>query len=352
VDEEAAVLTSYFRERHHAGARHPGEALTGLYERRQVAASVLLRGAGGYGPGHLPHAGRGLPLPEDPPVTVVAVGARQRIDAVLDEAAALTRPRLITLGRALLLSGEIEPRRLEESPAEATMLTVYCGHADHAYQVPAFEAACELLYRRGVAGASVLPGVSGTVGGRRHQAHFPRAAGGPLMVVAVGGGEQIAMALPELGGLFRHPLMTLATVMLCKRDGQVISRPETLAAAGAADPAGMTPQVKLTVYTSEAARSDGQPAHRAILRRMRAAGVSGATSQRGIWGYHGDHAPHGDHFLRHSHHVPVVTTVIDAPDRIGAAFEVADAITPGRGLVTAETVLIPQPVRITTNQEV
>jgi PII-like signaling protein len=86
---------------------------------------------------------------------------------------------------------------------------------------------------------------------------------------------------------------------------------------------------------------DGQPAHRAIIRRMRAAGVSGATSQRGIWGYHGDHAPHGDHFPRHGHHVPVVTTVIDAPDRIGAAFEAVDALTPDRGLVTAEAVLIP-----------
>jgi PII-like signaling protein len=352
VDEEAAVLTSYSRERHRAGADHLGEALTRLYERRQVAASVLLRAIDGYGLGEPPHAGRVLPLPEDPPVTAVTVGTRQQINAVLDEAAALTRPRLITLARALLLSGEIEPRCLQESPADATMLTVYCGHADHAYQVPAFEAVCELLYRRGVAGATVLPGVSGTVGGRPEQPRFPRATGGPLMVVAVGGGRQIAMALPELGGLFRHPLMTVATVMLCKRDGQVISRPETLATVDMTEPADMTPHVKLTVYTSEAAHSDGQPAHRAIIHQMRAAGVSGATCHRGIWGYHGDHAPHGDHFLRHSHHVPVVTTVIDTPDRIGAAFRVVDALTPDRGLVTAETVLIPQPVGISTERGV
>ena len=48
------------------------------------------------------------------------------------------------------------------------------------------------------------------------------------------------------------------------------------------------------VYTSEAARHDGQPIHRAIVRRLREAGLSGATTVRGIWGFHGDHAPHGD----------------------------------------------------------
>jgi PII-like signaling protein len=212
------------------------------------------------------------------------------------------------------------------------------------YQVPAFEAACELLYRRGVAGATVLPGIDGTAGTRRLRGQPLRHGGDtPLMVIAIGDGERIAMVLPELGGLFRHPLMTVATVWLCKRDGQLISRPETLPGLdSAAEPAGMAPRVKLTAYTSEAARCDGQPAHQAIVRQLRSAGVSGATSLRGNWGFHGDHAPHGDHFPRHGHHVPVVTTVIDTTERITGAFDVIDALTPSRGLVTAEAVLTPR----------
>jgi PII-like signaling protein len=343
VDEDAVILTSYFRERHRAGAGSPGEALIDLYRRRSVTASVLLRGIEGYGPGQPAGAGRALPSPEDPPLTAIAVDTGPRIDAVLDEVAGLAQPGLITLERARLLSDEIEPLWLGETSSEATRLTIYCGHADRVFQVPAFEAACELLYRRGVAGATVLPGVDGTAGGRRQRAQFLRhGAYAPLLVVAVGSGERIGMVLPELGGLFRHPLMTLASVRLCKRDGQLVSRPETGAAA-AAEPAGAAPQLKLTVYTSEAARHDGQPAHRAIVSRLRSAGVSGATSQRGTWGFHGEHAPHGDHFPRHGRHVPVVTTVIDRAERIGVAFDVIDAVTPGRGLVTAETVLTPQP---------
>jgi PII-like signaling protein len=351
VDEDAAVLTCYVRERHRVGARLPGRELIDLYERRSVAASLLLRNIEGYGPGQPPSGGRALLLSEYPPLAAVAVDTRARIDAVLDELARFDQPRLITLERARLLTGDIAPLWLGESSTEVTRLTIYCGHGDSAYMFPAFEAACEALYRRGIAGATVLSGVDGTAGGLRHHAQFLRYGGdAPLTVVAVGSGERIAMALPELGGLFRHPVMTLAAVRLCKRDGQLISRPERLPGTGAeAESAGMAPRLRLTLYTSESERHDGQTVHRAIIRRLRSNGVSGATSQRGIWGFHGDHAPHGGHFPRHDRHVPVVTTVIDVPDRIGAAFDIIDALTPGRGLVTAESVLVREPAVVRTN---
>jgi PII-like signaling protein len=243
------------------------------------------------------------------------------------------------------LPDEIDPVWLGESSSEATRLTIYCGHADRVFQVLAFEAACELLYRREIAGATVLSGIDGTAGGRRQRAQFlRRGADAPLMVVTVGSGERIVTILPELGGLFRRPLMTIAKVRLFKRDGKVISGPETLPGGGdATKSAGMAPQV-------EAARVNGQPAHREIVRLLKTAGVGKATSWRGTWGFRGEHAPHGDHFPRHGRHVPVVTTVIDRAERIGAAFDVIDALTPGRGLVTAETVLIPQPAGAPSGQ--
>ena len=125
------------------------------------------------------------------------------------------------------------------------------------------------------------------------------------------------MLLPELGGMFRRPLMTIEQVRLCKRDGHFVSRPQP--AAGTPMPtlpeAGMSAQLKLTIYTSEAARHDGQPVHRAIVREPELGRNRRGDQVRGIWGYHGDHAPHGDHFPRQARHVPVVTTVIAAPSR-------------------------------------
>jgi PII-like signaling protein len=82
---------------------------------------------------------------------------------------------------------------------------------------------------------------------------------------------------------------------------------------------------------------------RTIVRRLRAAGISGATTQRGIWGFHGDHAPHGDRLLQLGRHVPAVTIVIDSPERIAAAFAVVDDLTDEQGLVTSEVVPAMRP---------
>jgi PII-like signaling protein len=343
VDEECTVLTSYLAERQRTEGAPSGEALIGFYARRRTATSILLRGIEGSGR-RQSRVGRSFSQAAESALTAIAVGTRPDIEALLDETLRLARPRLVTIERARLLSGEIEPVRLGEEPGDATRLTVYCRQRDRAHQIPAFEAACELLYRRRIAGATVLSGVDGAdpAHARPPHAQFLRDADVPLMVVAVGAGDRIAMLLPELGALFGRPLMTIEKVRLCKRDGQFVSRPET--ASGPADAGtGMTAQFKLTVYTSEAARHDGHPVHRAVVQSLNTAGISGATTVRGIWGYHGDHAPHGEHFPRQVQHVPVVTTVIATADQLSAAFDAIDPHTAERGLVTAETVLAARP---------
>jgi PII-like signaling protein len=346
VDEECIVLTSYLPERQHADGVTSGAALLDLYARQRTATSILLRSIEGTGR-QQPRVGRSLPLAAEPTLTAIAVDTRANIEAVLDQTLRLARPRLVTMERARLLSGEIDPIWLGEEPGEATRLTLHCRHRDRAYQIPAFEAVCELLYRREIAGATVVSGTDGVgpAHGRLQPAQLLRRdADAPLMVIAVGAGNRMAMLLPELGGMFRRPLMTIEKIRLCKRDGQFVSHPRSALAASDADAeAGMTAQLKLTVYTSEAARHDGQPVHRAIVRSLPSAGITEVTTVRGIWGYHGDHAPHGDHFPRPTRHVPVVTTVIGTLEGISAAFDAIDPLTAERGLVTVETVLAMRP---------
>jgi PII-like signaling protein len=57
-----------------------------------------------------------------------------------------------------------------------------------------------------------------------------------------------------------------------------------------------------------------------------------------MWGFHGDHPPHGDRLLQLGRHVPAVTSVIDTPERIEAAFDIIADLTAEQGLVTSETV--------------
>src|SRR6202044_2524859 len=147
--------------------------------------------------------------------------------------------------RARLLSGDIPAVSLPQDVHEETKLTIYLGRQERVYRVPAFVAVCDLLHRRGIAGATALLGVDGTAhGARERAAFFSRNAATPMMVIAVGSGSRIGQVLPELGGLLRKPLLTLEQVRICKRDGQLINRPET---AQGKDDHGFPLWQKLTV---------------------------------------------------------------------------------------------------------
>jgi PII-like signaling protein len=312
------------------------DALLDLYGRREVQVSLLLRGAEGFGHKHHLRTDRLLTLSEDLPLVSVAVDTRPRIEALLDDVLALKRHGLVTLERARMLAGEIRPVALPEDPAEATKLTVYVGRQEQAYRTPAFVAVCDLLHRRRIAGATALLGVDGTAHGVRRRARFfGRNADVPMMLIAVGDGPRIARVLPELGGLLRRPLLTLERLRVCKRDGVLLAEPQRLPAV---DERGAPVWQKLMVCCSEQAKHRGTPVHVALIRRLRETGARGATAVRGVWGFHGDHAPHGDRLLQLGRHVPVVTIIVDTPEGIARSFPIVDEVTSARGLVTSEMV--------------
>ena len=154
MDADGIKLTSYCGERHRANGMFTGEALVGLYARHQIAASIMLRGIQGFGLKRHLRTDTSLSLSEDLPLTTIAVGTRPNIEAVLNRTLELNRPGLVTLERVQLLSEKIEPVGIVENADETTRLTVYFSRLDSVYMVPAFEVICELLYRRGIPGAS------------------------------------------------------------------------------------------------------------------------------------------------------------------------------------------------------
>ena len=343
---EGLKLTSYVGERRRAGRDLAGNTLLDLYATAQIAASIQLRGTQGFGLGQQLRTDRSLALTEDLPLVTVAVDAGPRIEAVLEQTLAMTTPGLVTLEPVCLLDGDDSLARLGTGPPglpgpagppgaseDEVTLTVHLSRHEQAYQIPAYEAICDLLYRRCVAGATALLGVDGTARGRRQRARFlSRQAGAPMVVIAVGSRDQIMSVLPDVSGLLRDPLLTLEPVRVCKRDGLILSLPGQPPEAGEH---GTARWQKLTVYTSQAARHDGQPVHRVLARRLLAAGLGGVTTLRGVWGFQGEHAPHGDSALHLGQHVPAVTTVLDTPERIPAAFAIIDELTAERGLVTS-----------------
>jgi PII-like signaling protein len=328
---DALKLTTYFGERDRAGDRFLADALADLYAHHQLRTSLVLRGIAGFGVKHHLHTDRLLTLSEDLPMVSVAVDARARIEAVLDEVVALSGDGLITLERARMADAAVVA-----TVGEEVKLTIHLGRGERADGRPAHIAVVDALHRHGVAGATVMLGVDGTARGERRRARFFAAnAQVPLMVMAVGAGERIADAVAELRALPAEPLMTLERVRVCKRDGVRLGSPEPVAAT---DPAGRAVWQKLMVYCGEQSRHAQRPLYSEIVRALRSAGAAGATALRGIWGYHGDHAPHGDSFRQLRRRVPVVTVIVDTPERIERWFAIVDALTDETGLVTSEQV--------------
>jgi PII-like signaling protein len=336
MNDDCLKLTIYFGERDREGGGFLADALSAIHARHELQTSLIVRGVEGFGAKHQLHTDRLLSLSEDLPLVSVAVDARLRIEAALRDVERLRFGGLVTLERARMLTGRIELLRLRVELDEATKLTVYVGRAERIGSRPAYEAVVELLHRRGVAGATVLLGVDGTAHGRRERARFfGRNERVPLMVIAVGDGASIARALPALGELLPRPLVTLEGVRVCKRDGVKLAEPRPLPVR---DPSGLGIWQKLMVYAGEQSRHAGRPLYEELLRALRRAGAAGATTLRGIWGYHGDHRPHGDSLWQLRRRVPTVTVIVDTPERIRDWFAIVDELTDETGLVTSEMV--------------
>jgi PII-like signaling protein len=338
VSDEYLKLTTYFGERLRSDNRFLADALLDLYGEAAVATSVVLRGIASFGPHHQLRSDQSLSMSEDSPIAIAAVDRADKIAPLADRVVAMTTRGLVTLERArLLLESDAS------APPDTVKLTVYVGRQDRVSGQPGYRAVCDALYRLGFAGASVFLGVDGTKGGQRQRARFfNRNVDVPVMIIAIGTGQQATIAIPELEAMLPQPLLTLERVQLCKRDGQLVAPP---AALPAADDDGRALWQKLMVYTSEATLHDGVPIHRAIVRRLFESNTaSGATVLRGIWGFHGDHKPHGDKMIQLTRQMPVTTIVVDSPERIAASFDIIDDLTDRHGLVTSE--LVPALVSI------
>jgi PII-like signaling protein len=336
VTADALKLTVYFGERDRLDGHLTSDVLLDLYEWHDVKAAILLRATEGFGIKHRLHTQRMLTLSEDLPLVSVAVDTRETIQRLVPRVQDLVGGGLVTIERARVLTRFARTEHGAAATGDATKLTLYLGRQERVGDRRAHALAVEVLRRHGVAGATVLLGVDGLLHHTRKRARFlSRNADVPLMVVSVGSSESIRGALAELDGQLDDPLATLERVRVCKRDGVTVAPPAPLPET---DPSGLGIWQKLMVYTGEQARHRRHPLYVELIHRLRLEGAAGATAVRGIWGYSGDHAPHGDVLLAVRRRVPVVLTLVDRPARIQEWWRFVDEMTSEQGLVTSEMV--------------
>jgi PII-like signaling protein len=334
VTGELLKLTTYFGERDRAGGELLADELFSLYARERLELSAMVRGVEGFGIHHSTHTELLLTLSEDLPIVSIAVDSPERIRPLLPEVLDIKRRGLVTLERARRWLGS------NQDLGEQCKLTVFLGRRQRLGGRPAYVATCEVLQQHGMLGATVLLGVDGTREGHRTRARLlGHNRDVPVLVVALGPGDAVAGAAGALDVALDSPLMTLERVQVCRRSGGPSAEPEPVAPVLEHD---LVWGQKLTVHSTDEDRVDGQPLHRALVRRLRGERVAGATTLRGIWGFLDGQPARGETFWRTRRHAPLMTITVDTHERIAGIYGIIEEVTDQRGLVTVETV----PVRI------
>jgi uncharacterized protein len=93
----------------------------------------------------------------------------------------------------------------------------------------------------------------------------------------------------------------------------------------------------LRVFVGESDRWHGKPLYQAIVERVRAEGLAGATVLRGIEGFGADSRLHTARILRLSEDLPVVIEIVDSAEQIERIMPILDEMV-GEGMVTVERV--------------
>lgn len=94
---------------------------------------------------------------------------------------------------------------------------------------------------------------------------------------------------------------------------------------------------RLTIYIGESDRHGRHPLYQEIVRRARAAGLSGATVLHGVEGFGASSMLHTARLLSVSEDLPVVIVIVDSPERIEPFLRELDEVV-NEGLVTRDEV--------------
>lgn len=93
----------------------------------------------------------------------------------------------------------------------------------------------------------------------------------------------------------------------------------------------------LRIFVGESDHHEGKPLYQALVERVRAEGLAGATVLRGIEGFGASSHLHTSRILRLSQDLPIVVEIVDTTEQIDRILPIVDEMV-GDGMVTVERV--------------
>ena len=206
----------------------------------------------------------------------------------------------------------------------AKKVTIYLNEDTRAHHGPLYEAVMRFLLQKGVSGATATRCLAGF--GSHHQMHTPKiealAEHLPIRIEFIETAQRVDQLLPELYEMVSDGLIEVQETTVVKAAGE--AEPETAMRPARERLQGTAKMMR--VYLGEADRLDGEPLYDAIVKRLRMLDIAGATVYRGILGYGAKGHTHREHFLHISKDLPMMISIVDAPEKVARAAEVVEGM--------------------------
>jgi len=203
---------------------------------------------------------------------------------------------------------------LPKGPAKK--VTIYINEDTRYHTGPLWSAVYEFLQHKRVSGATVLRPIEGF--GAHHHTHSFRMEATmehmPIRIEFVDTAERVEEVLPNLYDMVRDGLIEVQDTTIVRDVKEEDAEREPHHHAEERATAKM-----MRIFLGEGDQSEGQPLYDAIVKRLRALDIAGATVYRGILGYGLKGRTHKEHLLSLHPDLPIMISVIDSEAKIETA---------------------------------
>lgn len=207
------------------------------------------------------------------------------------------------------------------SKGPAKKVTIFVNEDTQHHLTPLHDAIMMFLMHKGVTGATATRAFSGY--GSHRALHTPQvelmAYHLPIRIEFIDTPEKVEEVLPTLYEMVSDGLIEVQDTTVVK-----LARKPAKAAPKIPHDRKQGPAQLLRVFMGEADKWHGEPLYDAIVKKLRMMDIAGATVYRGILGYgakgHERHAT----FFHPMRDLPIMISIIDAPDKIAEAADVIE----------------------------
>jgi PII-like signaling protein len=203
---------------------------------------------------------------------------------------------------------------LNKGPAKK--VTIFINEDTQHHMTALHDAIMTFLMHKGVSGATATRAFSGY--GSHKTLHTPKievmAYHLPIRIEFIDTPEKVEEVLPTLYEMVSDGLIEVQDTTVVKLAHKPGKAEQKLPHTRQEGPAKL-----LRVYMGEADKWNGEPLYDAIVKKLRMMDIAGATVYRGILGYGAKGHDHHATFLHPTRDLPIMISVIDAPEKIAAA---------------------------------